>query len=204
MIVKQWKKGLFLSSLFVMFAAIWLWSSSPNPVYACDPSEGNFLDCDLIIDLPVRKIEKINVYWYENNGSRLCYQEIWVYVYDEQELRDKRATTAPVYRSYGSIGVYTQETYQNLLDDGVIALAPILVFGGNGPQCISWGQGHIQPEEPPELPVGNPEPLDPIDPPLWKEIALDEPLEGASIMYAYGHETEEGFFPLFYVLPLEE
>jgi hypothetical protein len=108
-----------------------------------------------------------------------------------------------VYPSYGSIGLFTLETFERLINEGVIQEAPYVVFGGTTEECISWGQGHIQEDGPAEWPEDPPQLLDPIDPPFWQEIKLDKPIEGASRLYAYGQETEEGFYALFYFLPLE-
>lgn len=204
--LKRWQQVLLLAGFMTLFGVFWVWSSPSSPVHACDDEFTIFNECDLEFEFTIRAIERINVYRYQEteDGLELCYRTVWVYINDRQSLLDNRATNAPVYPTYGSVGLFTQEAYEQLLNDGVIELAPVLVaIFDSGEQCVAWGEGHIQDEGPPTLPEWEIEPLDPIDPPLWKEVELEEPIEGISKLFAYGYETEAGFYELVYVHPFD-
>ena len=200
--LKHWKQLVFLGSLVTVLGALWLWGSSPTAVHACDDRMTIFNECELEFEFTIRAIEKINVYRYveTDEGLFLCYRNVWVYINDRQTLIDNRATNAPVYPNYGSVGLFKQETFEELLNNGVIDLAPIVaVLYETEEQCVLWEGGHIQDDGPPTLPEEDIEPLDPFDPPLWKEIVLEEPIEGISQLFVYGYETETGFYKLAFV-----
>lgn len=201
--LKRWQQLLFLSSLVTVLGVLWLWGSSPSPVHACDDGTTIFNECELKFEFKIRAVEKITVYRYEERDGDiyLCARNVWVYINDRQTLIDSRSTSGPIYPRNGSVGVFKQATYEKLLNDGVIdpAPVPILLYYATEEECVLWGNGHIQDDGPPTIPEKDIEPLDPFDPPIWKEVELEDPIEGVSQLFAYGYETEAGFYALAFV-----
>ena len=201
--LKHWKQLLFLSSLVTMLGAVWLWNSTPSLAHDCDDGSTIFNECELEFDFEIRVIEKMTVYRYEERDGELylCARNVWVYINDRQTLIDNRSPNGPIYPRNGSVGIFKESVYEELLNNGVIDLAPvpIALYDPTAEECVLWGNGHIQDDGPPTIPEKDIEPLDPFDPPLWKEIELEEPIEGSSQLFAYGFETETGFYNLAFV-----
>lgn len=201
--LKSWKQLLFLSSFVTLLGALWLWGSAPAPVHACDDETTVFNDCELEFEFTIRVVEKMTVYRFEERDGEtyLCARNVWVYINDRQTLIDSRSTNGPIYPRNGSVGIFKESIYEELLNNGVIdsAPTPITLYHSTEEECVLWGNGHIQDEGAPKIPEREIVPLDPTDPPLWKEVELEEPIEGISQLYAYGYETEMGFYELAFV-----
>lgn len=200
----KWKQVLLFSGLAIVISALWLWGDSPNSVYACDPSNGDLIDCDFDLpDSPNLFIEKVGVYYQA--GDEICYFETWVLVLDMPKLMASRDGKFRINASPGTVGIFTEDTFTDLLNDGTIAeISSTNPFGGRTQvECTKLESNSD--DVPPDFPTyGTPEPYDPIDPPIWVEFTLEEPIQDTSHVYGYGHKMGNGFYTLFYVLPLEE
>lgn len=202
--LKRWQKIVFLVGSVALLGAVWLWGSAPTPAYACDDPETVKNECEEPFDLPVRFIEKINVYRFveTDEGTLLCARNEFVYVNDKPALLSKRETGGPIYPNEGSLGVFSQETFEELMNTGVIDEARVIRgIHDREEVCVSW-EGSIFDEDTPDF-DRKWNPVDFIDPPMWKAVEIVVPVEGISKLFAYGYETEAGFYALAYAHTLE-
>lgn len=202
--LKRWQKIVFLAGSVVLLGAVWLWGSAPTPAYACDDPETVENECEEPFDEPILVIEKINVYQFveTDEGTLLCARNEFVYVYDKPALLSKRATNAPIYPNEGSLGVFTQETFEELMNTSVIGEARVIRgIHDTEEVCVSW-EGSIFDEDTPDF-DRKWNPIDFIGPPVWQAVEIVVPVEGISKLFAYGYETEAGFYALAYAHTLE-
>ena len=199
--LKRWQKIVFLAGSVVLLGAVWLWGSAPTPAYACDDPETVENECD---ELSVRIIEKVNVYRFveTDEGTLLCARNEFVYVNDKPTLLSKRETSAPIYPNEHSLGVFSQETFEELMNTNVIE-EPRVIRGIYDTEevCVAW-EGSIFDEDTPDF-DRKWNPIDFIDPPMWQAVEIVVPVEGISKLFAYGYETEAGFYALAYAHTLE-